>query len=436
MSSSCPYQNCPRTNIEPGTLFCPECKKLLSWCCDCNSANHIMGRYCRVCSRPLGQGREWRMYKSNPHLTADAEFEFSYPKDPESFSMIWSANLRTQIEASPIAAYGELVCADKSGNVFFFNQFDGSQPARVSVGECVTYTPATNSIYLCVAAQKTLSFIDLLAGKRVDRRYELQGRDEVFSSHLVTEADSIYLNTFDPTGEEFRVYRFVPGREKPSWRSEAFASKCPPTMPLIVSDYLLVGTHEGNILVLDKEQGRRSAELEESNLIKAGINVGVAPAFLLARAYFFDRLGTLHSAKLTNRHGLRIESFPMGSFDTSFINQFALSSLCMLIGCDEGVINVDTGGSVNWSTKIHDLGIMRTSPVFCGSVALVGGEDGFVYCFDLANKHAVRCERNRDEEKGGKCEKLFVVAANERFFAVSDKGEVRAYTLQGDVSGV
>ena len=430
MLNSCPYQDCTQTGIASETQSCPKCKRLLNWCRVCSSANQMMGRYCRYCGKELGQNQEWKMFKSDFSLAANAGFELTYPIKLEPFLTLWpEKELGARIDTAPIAAYGELicVCADSSGSVFFLNQQDGSITKKFALGDRIIRTPAANSIYISIATSKNLYSIILLPDKKLLSPYKLKDPNEQFSSHLVTEGNSVYLNTFSKSRSEFKVYRFNPEKREPLWKSEAFISKLNPTTPLIFEDHLLIGTNEGNIIVLDKEKGECRAQLEDEELISEGINTNVSPAFStsLHRAYLFDKRGGLHTVNLNRQNGLKIEEFRISSFGTSFINDFAMSEGCILISCDEGVINSDVSGSINWNTKAHNLGNMRTTPVICGKVGLVG-ENGFVYCFDLTPGQNAHCVQQQFSAKG---DKLFVVAANKRFFVTSDKGKVGAYTL-------
>jgi outer membrane protein assembly factor BamB len=370
------------------------------------------------------------MFKSNPQLTANSQCEFPYPERSDAFLSLWTKDLSTEIYASPIAAYGDLVCAGKSGKVFFLNQSNGAITKQISLGKEIIYTPAANSIFICIATLKALHSMILMPEKQITWEYELTTPNEFFSSHLVTEGDSIYLNAFNQSKKEFQVYRFLPSHKEPVWKCNTFPSRESPTTPIIVGDYLLVGTSEGNILVLDKREGKCRAELQEGGIIQVGINVNVAPAFSSQRAYFFDKKGALYSVQLVYDDSLKIKNYRLNSFETSFVYDFALSESerCMLIGFDDGVIKAAIDGSPSWHTKGYDLGNMKTTPVFCGKVGLVGGEDGYIYCFDLTRKqHPPRYEKLYFSERG---HKLYVVAANKMFFVVSDHGKVGAYTLK------
>lgn len=343
---------------------------------------------------------------------------------------LWAEkDLGIKIETAPIATYGELICvgADNSGSVIFLNQQDGSTTKRFSLGDEILRSPAANSIYISIATSKNLFTIALLPDKKLRSPYKLKDQNMQFSSHLVTEGNSLYLNAFSKSSREFQVYRFDPEKNEPLWKSEAFSSGFNPTTPLIIEDHLLIGTNEGNIIVLDKETGECRAQLEDEELISSGINTNVSPAFstTMLRAYLFDKKGNLHTIDLNRQKGVKIEEFRIAYFDTPFINDFAMSGECILISCGEGVISSDVTGSLNWNTKEHNLGNIRTNPVICGKVGLIGA-NGSVYCFDLTPGQNAHCVQQQFSSRN---DKLFIIAANKRFFVISDKGKVCAYTL-------
>ena len=114
---NCPYLNCQHNNIQNFQESCPDCKRQIIVCPECNVGNRIYAKYCRNCGeRIIGNDNNWQSCKGSSQRSGLSRYVISTPFESLQIKEIGEVNLSAPCQCLLIY-HNILFCISQNGEI-------------------------------------------------------------------------------------------------------------------------------------------------------------------------------------------------------------------------------------------------------------------------------------------------------------------------------
>lgn len=369
-SKYCPHPSCGEP-VELDARFCLRCEAGVIYCHVCRATNRLLALHCRACGASLDT-EVWPMQAGlkASRVSSKTINSIEGAKPPAPYNL--GAALLTPL----IAADGIIIAPLGDGSIALISEFLGKEIGRLRVSEPIRVTPVISRGFLSMGAGRNILTFDL--PQYLDQKFKLDFKPawsfttagSAIIKPLLADEKAIYVVSGDGSRTTLEAVSSDDGVAV--WAEPVSFGSYRVTPPLLVKDYLVVMTSEGEANLIDRVEG---VVLDNFSLGRR-VDLQVAPCVTGNRLLFADTNNNIVEVQVT-----------AGGLLTSVLHRHRARVTCLAasndyiaIGHMAGLTLLNSRGHSKWSND--SIEPILVAPIVAGDSVFAVDSSGTGLLFD------------------------------------------------------